>query len=80
MTTIMEVYYEGLAQLLPEYERLEINYDQEVEMIEITTDDVMIHSDTAARIYAYCSKHGLRCWIGYSHVRQQIKLGILKDI
>lgn len=76
----MKVYYEGLAQLLPEYERLEISYDQEVEMIEITTDDSMIHSDTAARIYAYCAKHGLRCWIGYSYARQQIKLGILKDI
>lgn len=49
-------------------------------MIEITTDDVMIYSDTAAKIYAYCAKHGLRCWIGYSHVRQQIKLGILKGI
>ena len=76
----MEAYYQGLAQLLPEYERLEISYDQELEMISITTDDVMIYSDTAAKIYAYCSKHGLRCWIGYSYAGQKLKLGILKGV
>lgn len=75
---IMEAYYQGLAQLLPEYERLEIDYDRDLEMIKITTDDVMIHSDTAARIYDYCSKHGLRCWIGYGYAEKKIKLGILK--
>lgn len=49
-------------------------------MISITTDDVMIYSDTAAKIYAYCSKHGLRCWIGYSYAGQKLKLGILKGV
>lgn len=78
--TIMEVYYEGLAQLLPENERLEIDYDRVTELIVITTNDVMIHGTTAARIFDYCSKHGLRCWIGYSLAFQQIKLGIAKDI
>ena len=76
----MEAHYHHLAQLLPENECLEIAYDRDEEVINITTDDVMISSDTAARIYAYCAKHGLRCWIAYSYVRQKIKLGITKDI
>lgn len=78
--TIMEEYYEGLAQLLPEHESLEIDYDRDIELIVITTDDIMIHGATAARIYDYCSKHGLRCWIGYSLAYQKLKLGISKDI
>lgn len=78
--TIMDVHYQSLAQLLPEREYLEITYNRDEEIINITTDDVMIYSDTAARIFAYCAKHDLRCWIAYSYVRQKIKLGITKNI
>lgn len=77
---IMEKYYIGLAQLLPDDERLEITYDRDTETINIFTDDVMIHGDTAARIYAYCANNALRCYISWSYVSCRICLGILKNI
>lgn len=76
----MEVYYQKLAQLLPEDERLEIIYDQDLEAIYISTDDVMIHGDTAAKIYEYCYRHSLRCYIAWSYVRRRIFLGISNQL
>ena len=69
-----------LAQLLPDNDRLEIDYDRDIEMISIWANDVIIHGDTAAWIYAYCAKNALRCYISLSCVTYRIRLGILKDI
>ena len=76
----MEAYYQALAALLPEDERFEITYDQDCELINITTYDVMIPSDTAAKIFEYCSRHSLRCYIAWSCVKAQLLLGIFKNI
>lgn len=77
---IMETYYQELVQLLPVDESLEISLNQETEVIQITTDNVMIHGGTAAHIYAYCAQNHLRCYITWDYVKRQICLGILKDI
>ena len=77
--TTMERYRKELAQLLPANEHLEISLNQDAEVIQITTDNVMIHGDTAAHIYKYCDLNHLRCYITWDYVKRQICLGILKD-
>lgn len=76
---IMERYRKELAELLPADEHLEISLNQNTEVIQITTDNVMIHGDTAAQIYKYCELNHLRCYITWDYVKRQVCLGILKD-
>ena len=78
--TIMELHYQKFAEILPEDERYEIELDQLLDMIIISTDDVIIHSDTAAKIYDYCARHSLRCYISWSDVSKRIRLAISKKI